>query len=69
MSTAGTISWRGRFLFLSEVLAGQDVALEPIDEGVYLLRFAALPLARFDQRRWLVLPTIPAAASARSPGL
>jgi putative transposase len=67
VSTAGAISWGGRFLFLSEVLAGQDIALEPVDDGLYLLRFAALPLARFDQRRWLVLPTVPAAASAGPP--
>ena len=35
VSATGTISWSGRPLFLSEVLGGEDVALEEIAEGVW----------------------------------
>jgi putative transposase len=52
VSTAGQIKWHGRPLFLSTVLAEEDVALEPIDDGMWLVRFAALPLAVFHERTW-----------------
>jgi hypothetical protein len=48
----GTLKWQGRPLFVTRVLAEQDVAFEPLDDGLWLLRFAALPLATFDERRW-----------------
>jgi putative transposase len=52
VSTAGQIKWQGRSLFLSNVLADQDVAFEPTDDGIWLVRFAALPLALFHERTW-----------------
>ena len=50
----GSIKWTGRSLFLSGVLAGQDVGLQPLDDGVWMLHFAAYPLAVFDERTWQV---------------
>jgi putative transposase len=50
----GEIKWSGRPLFLTHVLAGEDVALEPVDDGVWLVRFAALPLALFHERGWML---------------
>jgi transposase InsO family protein len=67
VSSTGVISWTGQPLFLSEVLAGEDVALEPIDDVVWLLRFATVPLARFDERRRLLLPLLPASAASAGP--
>ncbi|HEU4762623.1 MAG TPA: integrase core domain-containing protein [Gemmatimonadales bacterium] len=67
VSIAGQITWRSRALFLSEVLAGQDVALEPIDDGLALVRFATIALARFDERRWQLLPLLPAVAASAGP--
>jgi transposase InsO family protein len=67
VSAAGQISWRGRSLFLSEVLAGEDVALEWIDEGLALVRFATLVLARFDERQWRLLPLLPGSAASAGP--
>lgn len=68
VASNGSISWQGRPLFLTEVLAGQDVALEPIDDGVSLLRFATLPLARLDERHRRLLPlTPPLATGAAAP--
>ena len=67
VNSSGAIKWRSRMVFLSEVLAGEDVALEPIDDGVYVLRFATVVLAQFDERRWLLLPAVPAAAISAGP--
>jgi putative transposase len=52
VSTAGRIKWNGRDLFLSEVLGGQNVGLTATDDGIWLVSFAALPLALFHQRTW-----------------
>jgi putative transposase len=48
----GTLKWHGRPLFLTRALAEQDVAFQPIDDGVWLLHFAAFPLAIFHERTW-----------------
>lgn len=52
VSTAGRVKWRGRNLFLSEVLAGHDVAFIAVDDGVWVVYFAALALALFHERTW-----------------
>jgi putative transposase len=62
VSTSGSISWGGHAVFLSEVLAGESIAFEAIDDGLWLVRFAAVPLARFDERRRQLLPAVPASA-------
>jgi hypothetical protein len=67
VSTNGSISWRGRAFFLTEVLAGEHVAFEAIDDGLWLVRFAQLPLARFDERRRQLLPLVPASADSLLP--
>ena len=59
VSAAGAISWGGHSVFLSEVLAGESVAFEPIDDALWLLRFATVPLARFDERHRHLLPLLP----------
>ena len=50
VSSGGQISWRGNRLQLTETLAGQDVGLEEVDDGLWLVYFAAVRLARFDER-------------------
>jgi putative transposase len=50
--STGSLKWHGRPLFLTRVLAEQDVAFEPLDDGVWLIRFAAVPLAVFHERTW-----------------
>jgi transposase InsO family protein len=54
VSPSGRIKWSGRHLFLTHVLAGEDVALQPIDDGQWLLRFATISLATFSERTWRV---------------
>jgi transposase InsO family protein len=50
VSPIGQVSWRGRALYLTEVLGGQPVAFEEVDDGIWLLHFATVRLARFDER-------------------
>jgi putative transposase len=67
VSSTGSISWGGHAIFLTEVLAGQPVAFEPIDDALWLLRFATVPLARFDERHRRLLPAAPASAASADP--
>jgi transposase InsO family protein len=50
VSPYGQVSWRGRALYLTEVLGGEDVAFEEIADGMWILHFAQIRLARFDER-------------------
>ena len=50
VSPTGHVSWRGRALYLTEVLGGHPVAFEEVDDGIWLLHFATVRLARFDDR-------------------
>jgi putative transposase len=50
VSAYGYVSWRGRMLFLTEVLGGEDIGFEEIDDGIWLLFFGTIRLARFDER-------------------
>ena len=47
----GAFTWKHENVFLSEVLEGEHVALQPIDERYYRVYFADFPLARFDSYR------------------
>jgi putative transposase len=50
VSSAGCISWRGTPIFLTEVLGGEHVGLEEVDDGRWTLSFASVLLGRFDER-------------------
>ena len=65
VSPNGTLSWRGHPVFVTEVLEGHDVALEPIDDGLSLLHFGTVVLARFDERAGRLLPLAPPLATGR----
>jgi putative transposase len=56
VSAEGGISWSGRRLSVSTVLIGEDVGLEPIDDGLWDLHFGPVRLGRFDERRHRVHP-------------
>jgi transposase InsO family protein len=66
VTSAGQIKWRGRVLFLTGVLAGEDVAFEPLDDGLWLVRYAAAPLAVFHERTWR-LQSPPTASLPQAP--
>ena len=50
MSTVGTVSWSGVPVFLSEALAGEVVAFEEVDDGIWTLHLGTVPLARWLER-------------------
>lgn len=50
ISRAGLFRLRGRQPFLSEVLTGEYVAFEEVDDGIWDILFYALHLGRYDER-------------------
>ena len=47
----GEFSWKHDHEFLSEVLWGERIGLQPIDERYYRVDLAWLPIARFDSHQ------------------
>jgi putative transposase len=56
VSTIGTIKWRNEQIFINTALAGETVALDEIDDGVWTLYFATVPLARWLEREQCFRP-------------
>jgi putative transposase len=56
VSTIGQVSWNGQVLFLSGALAGEDVAFEAVDDGLWTVYFATLALGRYDERHHRIQP-------------
>jgi transposase InsO family protein len=52
----GHFRWKKHDIFLGEVLWGEPVGLLPVDDGIYTVYFAHMPLALFDERLRRVLP-------------
>jgi transposase InsO family protein len=52
----GEIYWRGARIFVSEVLYGETLGLEAIDDGIYRVWFLSLELGEFDERRGRLAP-------------
>jgi len=50
VSSCGTVSWRDRALYLTEVLAGEPVGFEEVDDAIWIVWFGSLRVARFDAR-------------------
>jgi putative transposase len=63
VSTNGCVTWQGAPLFLAAPLAGEHVAFEEVDDGVWTLYFARVALARYDERRRTLHP-LPAPMTA-----
>ena len=47
--TSGEIKWRGGFVFVSEVLIGEAVAVSEREDGHFMVRFADVPLLLIDR--------------------
>jgi putative transposase len=54
VSAGGSISFGSRPLFISEVLAGEQVGLEEVEDGIWSVSFYAVLLGRFHVREWQV---------------
>jgi transposase InsO family protein len=65
----GYASWR-QPLFVSAALAGEDVAFEEVDDGIWTVTFATVVLGRFDERQHRIHPIAPVSVgrSASSAG-
>lgn len=59
VSSIGQFSWGGAPLFISEALAGADIAFEEVDEGLWTIRFASVVLGRLDDRCRQIHPMAP----------
>jgi transposase InsO family protein len=66
VSGNGCISWKSAPLFVATPLAGEYVAFEEIDDGLWTLRFATLALARYDERHRTLHPIPIAVTGGRS---
>ena len=56
MQRSGYVYWRGQEVFVSEVLWGERVGFEAVEDGVYQVWFGTLALGRFDERRGRIEP-------------
>jgi hypothetical protein len=56
VSSTGYVKWNNRALFVATALAGEDVALEEVDDGLWTLHFATVALARYDERHRTLHP-------------
>lgn len=66
VSSNGCVSWNGAPLFLATPLAGEYVAFEEVDDGLWTLWFAAAALARYDDRSRTLHPMTSPCATGRS---
>jgi putative transposase len=66
VSSCGTVSWDGTPLFVATALAGEYVAFEEIDDGLWTLHFATVALARYDERHRALHPIPIAVNGGRS---
>lgn len=56
VASNGDVSWAGERLFIASALAGQYVAFEEVDDGLWTLHFATVALARYDARHRTLHP-------------
>ena len=52
----GHFRWKKHDVFLSEVLWGERVGLLPVDDGIYAVYFAHVPLGLFSEPLRRVMP-------------
>jgi len=51
VGASGSIAWHGRRVFVSHVLANEEVAFRPLAEGLWTVYFGPVLLGHFDERR------------------
>jgi putative transposase len=64
--TDGSIKLSGQYVFLSEVLRGEVVGLEPLEDGGYLLHVGPLAVATIGSDNQVIVPRDPVRYGARS---
>ena len=48
--TSGEIHWSNGFVYVSEALVGETIAIRRRDDGHYIARYAEIPLLMIDGR-------------------
>jgi len=66
VSSNGCLSWTSAPLFVATALAGEYVAFEEVDDGMWTLWFATIPLARYDERHRSLHPIASPSSAGRS---
>jgi transposase InsO family protein len=66
VSSNGCVSWAGAPLFIATPLAGEYVAFEEVDDGLWTLWFATAALARYDDRSRTLHPIASQGSTGRS---
>ena len=66
VSSNGCLSWNGAPLFVATALAGEHVAFEEVDDGLWTLSFAHVVLGRLDDRHRRIHPITPLVKVGRS---
>jgi putative transposase len=51
VGASGSIAWGGRRVFVSHVLAHEEVAFRPLEDGLWTVYFGPVLLGQFDERR------------------
>jgi putative transposase len=62
----GSFCWERQEVFVSETLTGEPIGLLPVDERIYMVYFAAFPIACFDSQRRTILPLRAVSCHARA---
>jgi transposase InsO family protein/predicted DNA-binding protein YlxM (UPF0122 family) len=55
----GTFGWKGEKIFLSEVLDNEPIGLQRIEEDLWRVHFATIPIALFDSHQLRTRPLAP----------
>lgn len=50
-AAANTMSWRDNVVKVNDALGGEDIAFEPVADGVWLVHFYRYPIGFFDERK------------------
>jgi putative transposase len=66
VSSNGCLSWKSAPLFIATALAGEYVAFEEVDDGLWTLWFATVALARYDDRQRSIHPLASRYSAGRS---
>jgi len=66
VSGNGCLSWKSAPLFVATALAGEYVAFEEVDDGIWTLWFATVALARYDARHRAFHPLASQSSAGRS---
>jgi len=52
----GEIKWRGGLIYVGQVLSGEPIGCEELDDGTWLLRYGPIELGKLDDRGRLCVP-------------